>query len=157
MLSSWLHLLALTAYLGAIIGLRAFVLPALSALASHEARLKLAAKSLKLYNPLQSGALGILVVTGAFQVTDLKAAYRGAFAREFGLMLGLKLGAAFILILASVYQSMGVGLRFVRRYEGGETITPADLETLGRRLRGSTALLLVLAAATAWLGLRLRG
>jgi hypothetical protein len=156
MLISWLHLLALVAYVGAIAGLAIIVLPSLSATGTHEARLKLVARSLKFYNPLQSGALGLLVLSGAIQVTDLKAAYRGSFAKEFGAMLGLKLLLAFFLILLSTYQSMGVALRFVRRYEGGESITPEEIEKLRKRLGGSTLALLLLSAATAWAGLQLQ-
>jgi hypothetical protein len=156
MLTSWLHLLALVAYVGAIAGLAIIVLPSLSAIGTHEARLKLLARSLKFYNPLQSGALGLLVLSGAIQVTDLKAAYRGSFAKEFGAILGLKLLLAFILILLSTYQSMGVALRFVRRYEGGESITPEELQTVTGRLRSSTIPLLFLAAATIWAGMQLR-
>jgi uncharacterized membrane protein len=155
-LVSWLHLLALTAYLGAVAGLWAIVFPTFAAIESHAGRLKLLGRSLKLYNPVQCGALGVLVITGAIQVTDLKDAYRGAFAQVFGATLGWKLVFAFILILLSTYQSMGVALRFVRRYDGGEAITPAELASVAKRLRGSTLPLLVLSAATVWLGLQLR-
>ena len=155
MLTSWLHLLALTAYMGAIAGLAFVVLPSLSAIETHEARLKLLGRSLKFYNPIQSGALGMLVLSGAFQVTDLKSAYRGSFAKEFGAMLALKLALAFFLILFSTYQSMGVALRFVRRYEGGDAIAPEELEAVTKRLRGSTVFLLLLSAATAWTGMQL--
>jgi hypothetical protein len=50
---------------------------------------------------------------------------------------------------------MGVALRFVRRSDGGEAITPAELESIVKRLRGSTVPLLVLSAATIWFGLQL--
>jgi uncharacterized membrane protein len=153
---SWLHLLALTAYIGAVAGLWVIVFPSFAALANHEARLKLLGRSLKIYNPVQCGALGLLVITGAIQVTDLKDAYRGSFAQAFGATLGWKLALAFVLILLSTYQSMGVALRFVRRCDGGEAITPAELESVAKRLRGSTLPLLALSAATIWLGLRLR-
>lgn len=153
MLTSWLHLSALVAYVGAIVGLAFVLLPTLGAVESHEARLKLLARSLKFYNPLQCGALGILVLTGAIQVTDLKAG--GSFAKEIA-MLGLKLLLAFILILLSTYQSMGVALRFVRRCESGDPIAPEELQALARRLKNSTIPLLFLAAVTIWTGMQLR-
>jgi len=156
MLTSWVHLLALTTYVGAIAGLLVIVLPGLSAVETHEGRVKLLSRSLKFYNPLQCGALGLLVITGAIQVTDLKAAYRETFTHEFGAMLGLKLIFAFVLILLSVQQTMAVGLRFVRRAEGGESITPPELETITRRLRNSTVILLLLSAVTMWMGMQLR-
>ena len=156
MLTSWVHLLALTIYVGAIAGLLAIVLPGLSVIETHEARVKLLSRCLKLYNPLQCGALGLLVITGAIQVTDLKAAYRELFAQQFGVMLGLKLLLSFVLILLSTQQTMAVGLRFVRRSEGGETITSQELETITRRLRNSTVILLLLSAVTLWMRTQLK-
>ena len=157
MLTSWLHLMALAIYLGAIAGLWAILLPNLSVIKGHEMRLKLLGRGLKLYNPLQSGALGVLVLSGAFQITDLKATYRELFVRELGATLGLKLLLSFVLILLSTYQTMAVGLRFVRRYEAGEPFTPQELESVVKRLRSSTLFLILLSAITLWVGTRLRG
>lgn len=156
MVSSWLHLLALTAYLGSLAGLWLMVLPHLGSIREPQGRLEFLARSLRLYNPLQTGALGLLVLSGALGLTDLKAAYRQLFAKELGLLLGLKLAFSFLLILVSVYQAMGVGHRFVRRYEGGESISAEELNSVTRRLRVSTLLILILAAITVWLGLGLR-
>src|ERR1043165_8352964 len=111
MLNGWLHLIALFAYVGAIVGLPAMLLPAVSTIKSHEDRLALLIGGLKLYNPLQAGSLGILIFTGAFQLTELKAAYRELFAKQLGYNLGMKLLFAFFLIIVSVYQSMGIGHR----------------------------------------------
>ena len=47
MLSSWLHLIALTVYLGAIVGLGALLLPSLAALDKHEDRVQFLAHGLK--------------------------------------------------------------------------------------------------------------
>jgi uncharacterized membrane protein len=153
---SSLHLLALAAYLGAVAGLWLVVFPGFSILEDHQARIKLLGRSLKIYNPVQCGALGLLVLSGAIQVTDLKNAYRGAFAQVFGATLGWKLLLAFVLILLSTYQSMGVGLRFVRRCDAGEAITPAELDSVAKRIRGSTPPLLLLSVVIVWLGLHLR-
>lgn len=156
MLTSWIHLLALAAYVGAIAGLSAIVLPGLALVETHGARVKLLSRSLKFYNPMQSGALGVMVLTGAIGITDLKAEYRQLFTKEFGAMLGLKLVLSFILILVSTHQSMAVALRFVRRSESGEPIAPGELQSVAERLRRSTLFLLALAAATVWMGTQLR-
>ena len=126
MLNSWLHLIALTVYLGAIVGLWIMLLPATRPSDNHEDKVQFLARGLKLYNPIQMGALGILLFTGAFQLTDLKAAYRELFVKQLGYNLGIKLFFAFFLVLFSVYQSMGIGHRFVKRHEGGDTITPQE-------------------------------
>lgn len=157
MLSSWLHLLALTVYLGSLIGLWAIFLPSLAGIKNHETRAKLLVRGLKLYNPLQCGALGVLVISGAFQLTALKAAYRELFVRELGATLGLKLILSFILIVLSVYQSMGVAHRYVRRYEAEEPTTPRDLESVARRLQILTLALSLLTLITVFVGMRMKG
>lgn len=132
------------------------LLPAASALERHESKLEFLARGLKLYNPLQVGALGILLFTGAFQLTDLKAAYRELFVKQLGYTLGLKLFFAFFLVIFSVYQSMGIGHRFVKRYEGGDPVTRGELDSIIRRLKNSNGLILIFALITLWLGLRLQ-
>jgi uncharacterized membrane protein len=156
MLFSWLHLIALIVYLGSVVGFWLMLLPAASILDNHEEKSRFLARALKFYNPLQVGALGILLFTGAFQLTELKAAYRENFAKVIAYNLGVKLLFAFFLVIVSVYQALGVGHRFVKRQEGGEPVTPAELGSIIRRLRGANWLILVLAAITIWLGIRLR-
>ena len=155
MLNAWLHLIALVVYLGAIMGLSLMLLPAMSAIDKHEDKVGFLARALKFHNPLQVGALGILLFSGAFQLTELKAAYRELFVKQLGYDLGIKLLFAFFLVIVSVYQSMGIGHRFVRRYEGGESVTPLELDSVTRRLRSSNWCILLLAVITLWFGLRL--
>src|ERR687892_980433 len=119
MLNAWLHLIALIVYLGAIIGLWVVFLPSMKAVVKHEDRVQFLARGLKFYNPLQVGALGIVLFSGAFQLTELKAAYRETFVKELGYILFVKLSFAFLLVIFSVYQALGIGHRFVRRHEGG--------------------------------------
>ncbi len=156
MLNSWLHLVALIVYLGAVVGLWAILLPSAAALETHEDRAGFLARGLKYYNPLQVGALGILIFTGAFQLTELKAMYRELFVKQMGYQLAVKLTFAFLLVIVSVYQSMGIGHRFVKRHEGGDAVTPQELDSIIRRLKSAHWCILILALMTLWLGLRLR-
>jgi uncharacterized membrane protein len=155
MFNSWLHLIALIVYLGAVVGLWMLFFPSLDALDEHEERVRFLARGLKFYNPLQVGALGILLFSGAFQLTELKAMYREMFVKQLGFDLGIKLFFAFFLVIFSVYQSMGIGHRFVRLQEGGETVTPEHLNSVVRRLKGANWCILIFALITVWLGLRL--
>jgi uncharacterized membrane protein len=156
MFYAWVHLIALIVYFGAVIGLSFVLVPAISSVEQHEAKLRLLARGLKLYNPLQVGALGILIFSGAFQLTELKAVYRELFVQQLGYDLGVKLLFAFFLILFSVYQSMAIGHRFVKRQESGDAATPAELHSILYRLNCTSACILVLALITFWLGLQLR-
>jgi uncharacterized membrane protein len=156
MLFAWLHVIALTVYLGAVVGFWLMLLPATSILEKHEEKTRFLARGLKFYDPLQVGALGILLFSGAFQLTELKAAYREMFAKQIGYNLGIKLTFAFVLVILSVYQALGVGHRFVKRHEGGERVTPEELGSVIRRLKSANWGILFLAAITLWLGIRLR-
>jgi hypothetical protein len=51
---------------------------------------------------------------------------------------------------------MGLGHRFVRRHEGGDAVSPQELDSLVRRLKGAHWCILILALITLWLGLGLR-
>jgi uncharacterized membrane protein len=156
MLFSWLHVIALTVYLGAVVGFWLMLLPAAAVLEKHEEKTRFLARGLKFYDPLQVGALGILLFSGAFQLTELKAAYREMFAKQIGYNLGIKLIFAFVLVILSVYQALGVGHRFVKRHEGGEPVTPEELGSTIRRLKSANWGILLFAAITLWLGIRLR-
>lgn len=156
MFNAWLHLVALVLYLGSVLGLWIIVLPSLSAIPDHRLRFALIVRALKLYNPIQIGALGIVVITGAFQLTDLKALYRELFATEFGLTLGLKLLFSFLLIVLSVYQSLGIGHRIVKLHERGELGTPEELNPMIGRLKALVPPILILAALSLWLGVAMR-
>lgn len=156
MLSSWIHLTALAFYLGGLVGLWAIFLPALSAVKDHKERVRLLARALKIYDPLQIGALGLLVLSGASRLTDLKSAYRELFLKEIGLTLELKLICSFILIILTTYQTMGLAHRFVRRWESGEVVSIQELQSIVRRLKISTVPILLLSVLTLWLGIELR-
>jgi len=131
------------------------LLPAVTILPNDEAKAQLLARGLKFYNPLQVGALGIILFTGAFQLTALKAAYRELFIKQFGYILSVKLLFVFVLVIFSVYQGLGVGHRFVRRYEGGESVTGAELRSIIGRLKGANWCIALLTMITIWLGIRL--
>ena len=156
MLNFWLHLIALAVYLGGVVGLGTMLLPVNSTLENHKAKVQFLARALKLYNPIQIGALGVLLFTGAFQLTDLKAAYRELFVKQLGYNLGIKLFVVFFLVLFSVYQSMGIAHRFVKRQEGADMITSQEFGSIIRKLKTSNGLILILALITLWFGLRLR-
>jgi uncharacterized membrane protein len=156
MLYSWLHVIALIVYLGAVVGFWLMLLPSVTALDKHEEKLRLLARGLKFYDPLQVGALGIILFTGAFQLTELKAVYRETFFKELAYNLSVKLIFAFLLVIFSVYQALGIGHRFVRRCEGGDLPTGGELNGIISRLKGANWCILALAAVTLWLGLRMR-
>jgi uncharacterized membrane protein len=157
MLASWLHLAALAIYIGSLLSLWIVYLPAISRIDDPPARGRQLARRLKFYNPLQTGALGVLVLSGAFQLTELKAAYRESFVKELGAILAVKLALAFVLIIFGIHQTMGVGLPFVRRCDAGEPISSEDIAAVTRRLKITIPPLLILTVLTSYMGLKMRG
>lgn len=155
MFYSWLHLIALVVYLGAVIGFWLMLLPAVAVLEKHDEKVRFFVRGLKFYNPLQVGSLGIILFTGAFQLTELKAAYRENFFKYLEYNLFIKLIFAFLLVMFSVYQALGIGHRFVRRTEGGDEVTPEQLRSILKRMTSANWCILLFAAITLWLGLRL--
>jgi uncharacterized membrane protein len=155
MFYSWLHLIALVVYLGAVIGFWLMLLPAVAVLEKHDEKVRYFVRGLKFYNPLQVGSLGIILFTGAFQLTELKAAYRENFFKYLEYNLFIKLIFAFLLVMFSVYQALGIGHRFVRRTEGGDEVTPEQLRSIIKRMTSANWCILLFAAITLWLGLRL--
>jgi hypothetical protein len=61
-----------------------------------------------------------------------------------------------VLIILSVYQTLGLGHRFVKRHEGGEPVSREELGSVIRRLKSVNWGILLFAAITLWLGIRLR-
>lgn len=150
-----LHILSVTLYLGFLVGLWCFEGPAVSATSSQGDRVRLLIRSFKIYNPLQIGVLGVLVLTGAFQVTDLKESYGVSFAAHYGTLLGTKLLLSFLIIMVGTYQCLGIGHRFVRGHEAGQETSPQGLQTVMKRLQYASLLNVLLLTATIYLGIRM--
>lgn len=153
-----LHLLAAALYLGGTLTLGAAVLPAFRGEGDSGRRANLA-RILRIAHPISLAALGILVLTGAGQVTILKGASGGEFAvRWFGL-LGLKLLIVFLLVLAAAYEYFGLGLRLVRaaarEAEGEAGLDPGVYARLVARLQAAALTNGVLGGIASVLGLLL--
>jgi uncharacterized membrane protein len=154
-LGLWLHVLALAAYAGATLALLLMVLPAAGAVSDPVARRKFLARALSAYDPLAIAALGVLVMTGAFNLTAYKDALRGEFFARMGWLLAYKLGLAFLVIMVGTYITFGLGHRIVRMEMAGEPVDAPWLSSMSRRLAYACVLAVILTALTTWLGLDL--
>ena len=151
----WLHVLALVAYGGATLAVLVMALPAANAVADPAVRRAFLARVLLVYDPLAIAALGVLVMSGAINLTAYKDALRGEFFAQVGWLLVWKLGLAFLVVMIGTYITFGLGHRIVRNEMAGEPVDAAWLASMSRRLRTACVLVLVLLAATTWLGLEL--
>jgi uncharacterized membrane protein len=151
----WLHVLALVVYGGATLALLAMVLPAASAVPDTAVRRTFLARVLLVYDPLAIAALGVLVMSGAINLTAYKDALRGEFFARIGWLLVWKLILAFLVVMIGTYITFGLGHRIVRTEMAGEPVDPVWLSSMSRRLVSACVLVLLLLAVTMWLGLEL--
>jgi uncharacterized membrane protein len=154
-LGLWLHVLALVTYGGATLAIWAMVLPAARAVADPAARRTFVARCLRIYDPLAIAALGVLVMSGATNLTTYKQALRGEFFATMGWLLLWKLVLAFLVVMVGTYITFGLGHRIVRTEMAGEPLDPRWLDSMSRRLGYACMLAVILIAITAWLGLEL--
>ena len=67
----------------------------------------------RFYHPFILVCMGVLIMTGAWYLTGLKAAMGPGFGRIF-VPLGLKLGAVFLMVMGMSFQFFALGLRLTR-------------------------------------------
>ena len=153
-LTRWVHLLGVAVYLGTTLAVALVFLPAMEAVEDPALQRRLLARGLRPYNVLSVGALGVLVISGASGLTDLKA----TLGREFGRLLWplvSKLSLTFVLINVATYFSFGLAHRLVRAELGQLPVEAQKQAGMIRRMRGAAWLGVALAAWTAWVGMRL--
>jgi hypothetical protein len=153
-LTRWIHLLATAVYLGGTAGLALVFLPAVEAIDDAALQRRVLARGLRPYNVLSVGALGVLVISGASALTDLKALLGPEFGRLLWPLVG-KLGLTFILINVATYLSFGLAHRLVRAELGQLPVEAEKQAGMIRRMRAAAWLGVALAAWTVWVGLRL--
>ena len=151
----WLHLLGLAVYFGSGVTLVVVLLPMAAQIPAPREKQRFLAQGLKFYNPLSIGALGVALMTGAFNLTSYKALLGPRFFSLLGGVLGLKLLLVFVLINVSAAVSLGLGHRVVRTELQGEAIEPERLAGLVKRMRVLTVVALVLTAWIVWTSLNL--
>jgi len=149
------HLLALATYAGSTLALATILIPAVSAEQDPATQRRILARGLRPYNVLSVGALGVLIMSGATALTDLKALFGSQYIRLIW-PLATKLSLTFALTMVGTYVSFGIAHRLVRAEQGQ---LPIDVEVqrgMIRRMRTGCWLALVLAAWTTWAGIALR-
>ncbi len=72
----WLHLCAMASYVGAQFAVIYMLIPAAETAPNEAARRASLIAGFKFYNPFTIGVLGIIVISGAMRLTDLKASMK---------------------------------------------------------------------------------
>jgi len=154
----WLHLCAMASYVGAQFAVIYMLIPAAETAPNEAARRASLIAGFKFYNPFTIAVLGIIVISGAMRLTDLKASMKFDYFARIGSALELKLGLAFVLIFIQTYITFGLAFRIGRQEEvaahgDGEAFTVKQLNSMLRRIRAMAWFTIVLAAAVIWVSL----
>ena len=147
------HLAALAVYLVSTVWLL-LVLPGIARLTDPGEQRRRLVRQLRPYNVLSVGAVGVLIISGASALTDLKALYGPAYVRLLWPLAG-KLSLTFLLTMVATYLSFGLAHRIVRAEQGKLPVDPGHLRGMLGRLRGGAWLALAVALWTSWSGYRL--
>jgi hypothetical protein len=149
---SWMlfgiHLLATGLYVGATAGLALFTVPHARRAGDAAALRSALARSLRIYDPLAIALLGLMVMTGAWSITDYKQTLGTSYFADFGTHLVWKLGFAFLVVMSGTYIAFGLGHRLVRQDEWGEEIDERKLRGMTSRLAGAAWFTVALTVAT---------
>jgi hypothetical protein len=144
------HLAALAAYLVSTVWLL-LVLPAIRRLPDPAEQRRRLARHLRPYNVLSVGAVGVLIISGASALTDLKALYGPAYTQLLWPLTG-KLMLTFLLTMVATYLSFGLAHRLVRAEQGKLPVDAGQIRSMLGRLRGGAWLALAVALWTSWAG-----
>jgi len=162
----YLHLVLALVYLSGMVFVGGVLIPASRRPQEARRTLQSIAQVIKVVHPISLAALGLLIITGAAMLTDLKAALGGRYFSQLFSTLGPKLLVVFILALLNSYQFFGLGLRLTRfmvEVASGQEVMADDqvaakLMLVGRLQRcawigaalGGAALYLGLAMGRGW-------
>jgi hypothetical protein len=148
----------MSAYFGAQFGVLYMLLPVAEQAADESQRRAALITGFKFYNPFTIAMLGIVVITGAMRLTDVKAEMKfDYFARIFA-ALSFKLMLAFLLIFIQTYITFGLAFRIGRQEEvaahgDGEPFTVERLNSILSRIRAMIWVTIFLTAAVIFVSL----
>lgn len=145
-----IHVAALATYIASLLHLLLIVTPCARAIDEPTAQRRFLAREFRLQNPLSIGSLGVVLMTGAFQLTDLKARLGPAFFAQLGRPLAIKLTCAFLVINVATYIAFGLGHRLVRAHQGNVPVDAERQHAMLRRLSAAGWLCLALVVLTIW-------
>jgi uncharacterized membrane protein len=110
----YLHVVLAVLYMGGMLFIGAFLIPAARRFREARRTLESIAQVVRVVHPISLASLGLLILSGAAMLTDLKAALGDRYFGQLFSTLGPKLLLVFILALLNSYQFFGLGLRLTR-------------------------------------------
>jgi uncharacterized membrane protein len=154
------HVLALSAFFGAQFAMLCMLLPVAQRAPDESGRRAILIGGFRFYNPFTLAMLGVLVITGAMRLTDLKAAMAVNYFARIGNVLALKLALVFLLIFIQTYITFGLAFRIGRQEEvaahgDGPPFSVEKVNSMLMRIRAMTWVTIILTVAIVWESLKM--
>jgi hypothetical protein len=152
-----LHLLPWTVGMGVAFYFAFAAVPLVNRFLQGEERLQALRRHAKFYHVTFLLTMSLMVVTGAWRLTDYKIALGLQYFSDVSVVLIAKLIVFFVIYILAAYQSFALGLRITGTGEKAMSDhVPAELvDRIIGRMRNIAVLNLVLMSATAYAGLML--
>lgn len=155
-----IHVLAMAAFFGVQFAMLYMLLPAAEQAPDEAGRRAILIQGFRFYNPFSLAMLGVLVISGAMRLTDLKAQMAVNYFARIGGLLSLKLLLAFLLIFIQTYVTFGLAFRIGRQEEvaahgDGPPFTVEKVNSMLGRIRAMTWVTIILTVAIVWESLRM--
>lgn len=155
-----IHVLAMAGFFGVQLAMLYMLLPLAENAPDEAARRAILIEGFRFYNPFSLALLGVLVITGAMRLTDLKAAMAANYFATIGSILSLKLLLAFLLIFIQTYVTFGLAFRIGRQEEvaahgDGPPFSVEKVNSMLSRIRAMTWVTIILTVAIVWESLRM--
>ncbi len=106
--------------------------------------------AMKIYDPFSIAVLGVIIMSGAFALTDYKDALREQFFEQMGVVLVWKLFFTFLLTIVAAYLAFGLGNRLVGRAELEDQPDAQWVGSMLTRIQVVAAIILVLWGVIVW-------
>jgi uncharacterized membrane protein len=155
-----IHVLAMAGFFGVQFALLYMLLPVAQKAPDEAGRRAILIEGFRFYNPFSLALLGVLVITGAMRLTDLKAAMAANYFAMIGRILSFKLLLAFLLIFIQTYVTFGLAFRIGRQEEvaahgDGPPFSVEKVNSMLSRIRAMVWVTIVLTTAIVWESLRM--
>ncbi len=149
------HLIPWTLGMGSAFYFAFAAVPIANRYLQGDQRLQSLKRNIKFYHITFLLTMSLMVVTGAFRLTDYKIELGMQYFSDVSTVLIVKLLIFFVVYILAAYQSFGLGLRVTGQGEKAMyDAVPADLvERVVGKMRGIAILNLILMTAAAYAGL----
>jgi len=151
------HLVPWSLGMGAVFYFAFIAVPVANRLLEAPQRTQFIRWNIKYYSPFFLLMLSIMVVTGAWRLTDYKIVLGMQYFQDVSTVLIIKLCLFFVVYILAAYQSFGLGLRVTG--QGDKAMDdPVSAELVDKtfsKMRVIAIINLVLMTATAFVGLEL--